>query len=362
MTVPTHQARDPHADPLVAAVARAADAVSAAGCPEAEVLALYAERELTSDERRPVEAHVADCGRCQALVAAFVRSAPEANASAEVGRLAAVPWWAGWRLMLPLASAAAVLAVAVWVGRGPADQAALSSQSERSAEAGPTAVPEVPAPSVAAGARALQDATAMAANALALKEPVAENVVAGRMQQAAPQDIGAATAVKSKTDAESKNTVDDKRIDALAADETREALAKAEADRPDLDRQRIGAAEGAAARPAAAAALATPAAAPAAAAAKQTDAPARAEKPDNFVERRSNEPATSNVPTFGWRVRNGIVERSVDQGKTWARTAAPTTERLATISASDARTAVVTTEAGVRFATADGGATWRRLP
>ncbi len=120
MSVPKDRDPDPHADPLVAAVLRASLDDTSTACPSPELLALFAERGLRDEELPHVERHVVGCARCQATVAAFVRGAAAAEPAAAGGGTA-VAWWAGWRWLVPLASAAALLTVAVWVGRDPAD-------------------------------------------------------------------------------------------------------------------------------------------------------------------------------------------------------------------------------------------------
>jgi Putative zinc-finger len=354
MTVPTHQPRDPHADDLVAAVARAAGAVTGTHCPEAELLALYAERELAPDERAAIEAHVASCGRCQATVAAFVIGAPE-SAGPAVDLAATVPWWAGWRWMVPLASATAVLAVAVWIGRGPAEQMA-------SAPA-PAAEVAASAPPTQALQRMREDAPATKADASADGRRPAQRFPAGSVRAALPPDVGAA-ATSGRDSA--KNSAD-ARIDALAVDERRELSAKAETDQSETSRQRRSA--GLTQEPPAAAA--EPAAAPAAQAAAPavvglaTEAPVATAAPARALAGaggRLADGAQSSARALGWRLRDGMVERSTDQGKTWTRTTSPTPVRLVSVSATDARSAVVATDAGARFATSDGGASWRQLP
>ena len=61
---------------------------------DAETLAAWAEDRLSAAERDALEAHAADCERCQALLAAMVRTEPPA------GRADAAPaWWrplVGW--------------------------------------------------------------------------------------------------------------------------------------------------------------------------------------------------------------------------------------------------------------------------
>ena len=92
-------------------------------CPDAALLAAYADNGLTADERRHVEAHAADCATCLehlALLGAVSldREAPEPSRS----------WLVRWGWLVPVATA--VLVVAVWV-RLPEQKA--------SEDAGPTA-------------------------------------------------------------------------------------------------------------------------------------------------------------------------------------------------------------------------------
>ena len=59
-----------------------------------------------------------------------------------------------------------------------------------------------------------------------------------------------------------------------------------------------------------------------------------------------------------WMVgAGGVVLRTTD-GATWTRVAFPAADDLVAVQASDASRATVTTAAGLRFATGDGGATW----
>jgi photosystem II stability/assembly factor-like uncharacterized protein len=59
--------------------------------------------------------------------------------------------------------------------------------------------------------------------------------------------------------------------------------------------------------------------------------------------------------------RGGVVLLSID-GKTWTQRPFPEPVDLALVSATDAKTATVTTSDGRRFSTTDGGATWSRPP
>ena len=128
------------------AVEAAARRVAGGPCPEPDVLGLYADRGLDDAERGLVEDHLAGCPRCQATVAALVRSAPEAAdvaGAAETGAGGVRAWWTGWRWLVPATATAAVVTLAVWVGRDP---------SERAAEADRAVAPAPPAATAASPA------------------------------------------------------------------------------------------------------------------------------------------------------------------------------------------------------------------
>lgn len=110
---------------------KAAGDVSGAACPDAEVLAAYAEHGLTGEETARWESHFADCRRCQKIIAVLAASDDELTETevARLGRLAAAPeassaprrpvtadaagWWtliwrrpALWRWLVPAAGLA----------------------------------------------------------------------------------------------------------------------------------------------------------------------------------------------------------------------------------------------------------------
>src|SRR5579864_7488966 len=102
-------------------------------CPDAEILATYAERGLTEEDTARWESHFVDCGRCQKIIAVLAASDDELT-DAEVetlGKLAAAPsaarepavrngpWWAViwhrpalWRWLVPVAGMAS--AAGLW--------------------------------------------------------------------------------------------------------------------------------------------------------------------------------------------------------------------------------------------------------
>ncbi len=380
MSLPKDTERDPRADALLTSALSAADGVEASGCPDAEVIGLYAERELAGAELRAVEAHVHTCPRCQATVAAFVRALPDeaAEASGAVagareasagGGFAA--WFAGWRWLVPAASLTAVALVAVWVGRDPADQVAESARGPAAMAETDAAVPAAPA------AQSTQPRQAEAfVPPVSSSSQVAGAAMADRRATSAPPMVARREVAGVLADrAAAANIAPSEKT---AAGATREAAAEA-----------------------------APAVAPVQEALTVTQAPpAPPARVDASAEQRArpaqtlgaNDAAAFRVPTaVSFRLRAGAIERSLDQGATWQRAElptgvtvlaiaspgpnvcwavaadgvlratdgatftrepVPTAERLTAITATDAMRAVVTAASGARFATSDGGRTW----
>lgn len=83
------------------------------GCPEPEVLAAYVDRGLSLSERARVDAHLASCPQCIALVAGAARTVAELSAQLPDAGVAAeaTPFVHRHSLAGVLAAAAAVIAV-----------------------------------------------------------------------------------------------------------------------------------------------------------------------------------------------------------------------------------------------------------
>lgn len=144
-------------------------------CLEANAIASWAEGALEPDEATRVEAHVAECPRCQAALAAFVRAEPPTAPAAAV--------WTRWTtVLLPIAAAAA--AVAIWIAwprrQSPAAPVATVAEAPGVVEPRPQPAP-VPTPPPAAarakpGGSPTRSAGANAADATSATKSVAPSM------------------------------------------------------------------------------------------------------------------------------------------------------------------------------------------
>jgi len=126
-------------------------AVDPAQCVDPETLAAWTDGALRSADAAAVERHVADCHRCQMILATFVRAEPAADVHDA--------WWQRWhvRWLVPIATAATVAALWMVV---PADKAreskdmafkqspSVNATAETSQESRREATAQPPAPSL----------------------------------------------------------------------------------------------------------------------------------------------------------------------------------------------------------------------
>jgi hypothetical protein len=338
------------------------------------VLAAWVEGGLSDREIALAEAHVADCSRCQALVAAMAKGPQPVPVAA--------PWWRrawGFPILVPLTAGAA--AVALWIA-SPAYQSRVS--------------PERAAEQVQAEAQAKQQPSAVE-----------------RSQPAAPpanEELQQAASPSSRRD-ETKDT-------RQQVDRARDAAGARKLEKSDVETREKSVADQVAAEPQKlpvkpAEPSVSGVAQPSTAAAPATPPPAAAAPPTANTTTR----ATASLRAFGlavrtggaeiispnssvrWRVGSaGSIQRSADGGTSWQTSVSgvsvdltagmspsgsvcwivgrsgtvllssdgvewrrlpfPETVDLTGVQAADARSASVTAADGRRFRTTDAGVTW----
>jgi hypothetical protein len=368
-------------------------------CLDAERLAAWFEGTLAAGARRVAEAHVADCARCQMLLAAMARTAPPD---------APRPWWrtSALKWMVPLTAAAA--SVVVWVNlfdrtvRREAAPAHAAQESPRQSASATPAVPPVPPPAtqedrVDTGqqARAKRDTPSVAASRDERRREVdaLSKAESGMREQAAATPPVPAPPVETLKDSQLLPGVAP--VPPPPAGETAAA--------PTATRLRAPAA-------AAAPATAAPSTAPArradvaagavAETVTTTDAVARQARGFGVVEVAGGIVIQSaSDPQNRWRIRGATVERSTNggarwqaqsvgvkatftagsspsanvcwivgaggvvilstDGRSWQRVPFPERADLIAVAATDARSAIVTTNDGRQFRTTDAGTTWK---
>jgi Photosynthesis system II assembly factor YCF48 len=352
-------------------------------CPDADIVAAFADDRLTRHERSGVEAHVVQCVRCQAWLSALEKTRPPAPAH---------PWWRRRAVAWLVPVAAAATAVVIWANasrdasvarsvipsrpaasdaqpleradkRGQqhpvADQrrsqsSTVAAAPRASRRAAATRKPE-PAGSgsesgQSAGVRALADTRSVApvqspsADTAAQAPAVAPQPLAGptttqrsgaapaqaRSQNAAP----AATPPPLAESLEAKAGTADRVLAgqrALADD----SIATAEASR----RWRIGA-DGVAQH--------------------STDGGLTWQSMAPGVNVRMTAVASPSAEVCWLVGPGGTVVLSTDEGRTWQRLAFPESVDLVAVRATDGLQAEIVTAEGRTFRTSDRGRTWSR--
>jgi hypothetical protein len=364
-------------------------------CLDVETLAAWMDEALGHDERAAAELHVADCARCQALLAAMARTAPAASESRAWWRRPALAW------AVPLTAAATALVV--WIAtpgvrKQPASVVSVAD-STAPATAAPERVPpsafrdelktapvekEVPAP---AAKKALQSQDKLARGQLGKAEADSRGAQTEEERLARGRRADAQSQLEAKADALRQKA---------AGNEVAAAPSTAAGASPTVAGASPGPVAGASPAPAAGAPRA-PGTPPAAAAVAPAEAAAKlmAARAAPIVE------IVSSNPGSRWRILGGrMVQRSMDGGATWQdqtigvnvaltagssptpsvcwligpggmvlvtadgrawrRVAFPEAVDLIAIRAADAESATVTTADGRTFTTTDGGASWGR--
>ena len=315
--------------------ARAAD--STAACVDIETAAAFVDGALSARARASAEAHIADCPRCQAMLAALVKSTPPPIERA---------WWRRPALAWLVPATVAVAGVAIWLNvpeqaTMPAVQTrdltlpieSLPVQQQPSA---PTASP-VPSPG-----DSLRDA-----------------------RVAAPERYSARPAAAAEK-AESPS----------AMPETSNRAREARQDREPAAQSAAPPSPAASPRPAALAdsmRMLTAVSAPIVSSdrASQWRIAAGGEvqhSADGGVSWQTQAVGAGLTPLAGsspaasvcWLVgRGGLVLITTDSGQSWRRLAFPAAVDLTSVRATDDRSAIIAAIDGRTFTTSDGGSSWK---
>jgi hypothetical protein len=351
-------------------------------CLEPDTLAAWIEGSLGREELAAAESHSAGCERCQAMLAAMMQTEPVVQRRR---------WWQSLTARWLVPAAAAATAAALWISvapdrpqRGPvpsseADSAATGPASTQArtgdAPAAPSSTPASPPP--AAEARSVRGNRIASVDALEKTSPPQAKAVeektealAARRDRAQPGQAGGSLLADRKEPppppaspaAPAPPVVEQKPQEVTAGPPPSAHLAG-----------QVGARSAQDARtylrttPVASIDIVSP------------DPAIRWRAGGNGLVLRSadggvtwvaQESGTTLDFTAGsspardvcWLVgRGGVVLLSID-GKTWTQRRFPEPVDLALVSATDAKTATVTTSDGRRFSTTDGGATWSRTP
>ena len=338
---------------------------------DAELAAAWMDGQLDAAATRSIDAHLTDCSDCQALIATLAQLTPEARATG-------VTWWrrirAGW--LIP-ATAAAAAGLVIWVvlpqqrPSPPPPSALREASAERApAENQPDqAFERSAATALQKDARVPSTLQAELERLAKSKDKTPSPAAAPAPEPAAP----AATPTAAPPAAPAQATPEAK---AEAADKlsiTAEGGAARE-ERSDQQRRSFNETIATARR----GALAT---------LRQggpvlwvaSDGAARWRTAGTQIEFAPGSDArfvTASLPvgadtladasapggTVCWIVGRGGTVLVTADGVRFTRTSAPTPANLVSVTATDARTAVVTAEDGRRFRTADQGASWTPLP
>jgi hypothetical protein len=356
-------------------------------CVDPETLAAWADGSLSAEALARAEHHAAGCGRCQAMLAAMARTVPEITIPPRWQVLSA-------RWLVPFAAAAIILAVWVSVDRQRSETAAVRS--------GPAVAAAPPAPELT-NAPSLRSPDVNPPESDGLAAYTGRPPIRGIQEKESRESAARSRVVVPKQEAKSTDP-SRQYSDALGSPPPPAPSAPAPSPRalPDSGKP-APVLETIQATPTAPAAASPSVAAREAAQLPATDIIS----PEPAFRWRLLTPATIQRSTDGgatWTTQamrfagqsllpqgrngataslaatitltagsaaardvcwlagaGGVVLLSTD-GTTWQRRPFPVPVNLTGVRAVDARTAIVTTEDGRQFSTADGGATWSKMP
>jgi hypothetical protein len=366
------------------------DPVKTPACIDAETLAAWADGGLPTAEAAAVELHLADCERCTAMLATFVRTVPDVPATESL--------WKRWHLRWLVPAATAATVAALWILIPDSDRLPTpTTEDSRATDTFSSPRVAAPPPPQAAAVETPKEE----AEANARSRPAPTDTFAKRDADRAAQSLQTA-----QQPPQQQARADEARQEAFspvpaapppAPAPARPREADSTAEKSILDAQSRPAAAGTAGAPAAVAGAPPPA--------------ANAEPPTSALRRGNIATLAGSVAQFEivspdpmtrWRVIGaGQVERSTNAGAQWQRATLPesatltggsspspsicwlvgrtgaiyvTTDGLrftkvpfrdrvdfVSIQAIDARRATVITADGRTMRTEDQGATWTRI-
>ena len=351
-------------------------------CPDAETLAALADHTLVPAVRLEIEAHVADCDRCQMLTAALVRS--ERLADAPAAEAARVQSWKRRAVNWLVPAAAAATAVALWVivpgqRTSAPEEAALDRQI---AAAPPPSAEARTGQSLQGPLDALRDQSATASAEARADRAVPEVAQPSANDLSRRQVIGqpALKAEEARSrEAESGGPPREAAPATVAGDfQVSGQSARNDAGRR-ATQENVTAEEPARSAPTAPAASSAGFQARVASGSFEVVSPTPQARwrigPGSVVQHSANGGMTWATQQTGaitdltagsspstdvcWLVgRAGLVLRTTDAGRQWERAPFPETVDITAVAASNALNATVTSAGGRRFQTTDGGRTW----
>jgi hypothetical protein len=354
-------------------------------CPDAAIIAALAERTLPARERSGAEAHVADCARCQAVLAALARTMPPA---------AARVWWRrpAFVWVAPLTAAAAALIIWTAVPRREIVAPAAQLESERARATAPSGAGLVKPPEATEQRAERETAPAAAPAAPAISAQQERGRIANRQRvPERPQQKAFADSPVAERAAPAPPAATEARIAAAPPPSTPTPPAAPAPPPPPAASAEASASRALAAeaqRRASAGTLAVTSDSAGQVLARRLEGRDttivsanssnrwRLGSRAGFVQRSTDSGATWQVLATGvnatlvdgsspsqsvcWLVgRAGVVVVTTDSGRTWQRLTFPVSIDLRSVSATDDKTATVVAADGRTFTTSDGGATWR---
>jgi hypothetical protein len=329
---------------------------------DAEALAAWAEDRLSAAEREALEGHAADCERCQALLAAMVRTEAGLTGPA-LSERSESKWFRrisplGWALPLTAAAAALIWLVASPVmNREPKVVETTAQLSLESPSPVPAATPlQAPSPVLADELKAKPEKQDLARNKDARDKVQAgtplSNALAGAAPAAAlPAPAPAAPALQPPAEAAKAES----RAAGAARGGLGDRMRTLNEEVTIVSQNAVPLPEIVSTNPASRWRITrTPGLLQ-----HSTDGGATWEpQQTNFAVELTA--GYSPQPSICWMVgRAGTVLLTTDN-RTWRRVSFPEQADLVAVTATDKDTATVTTRDGAKFSTSDGGVTWDR--